>query len=210
MAGSLAIVKRALTRLSAEHLIERARAHLAALAGNPRFPIPVPALAVIEVATDALEHAEAEFLNNGGRRDRLARNERKRDLYRLLVLLASYVQVTSGGDPEAIASAGFPLRRKPQPAGPLPAPGNLRASAIALIGVVKLHWGRVRHRSGYEVQTRVADPQLLDDWRPLTALGANYYSATGLQSGVVHCFRVRAIGAAGPGPWSDIAMEKPR
>lgn len=210
MANRITLLKRALTRLNAAQLIERARAHVAALTGNALFPDPRPTLASIEDAIAALVIADAVVLNNGGRKDYLARDQRMRELHNLLVLLAAYVQVQSSGDPEAILSTGFPLRKRPEPAGPLPAPSDLRAEASALSGVIKLRWARVRHHQFYEVQYRSSDPQRSGDWEPLTQLSRNSCSATGLQGGVAYSFRVRAVGAAGPGPWSDVATERPR
>lgn len=210
MASKIVLVKRALTRLSAAQLIERACAHVAALTGNALFPDPQPDLVTIANAITALVLADDAVLNNGGRQDYLARDQRMRELHSLLVLLAAYVQMQSRGDAEAILSTGFPLRKRPVPAGPLPAPGNLRAEASALSGIIKLHWARVRHRKLYEVQFRTNDPQGPGNWDALTQLSRNSCSATGLQSGVPYSFRVRAVGAAGPGPWSDVATERPR
>lgn len=210
MQNTISLVKRALTRLSAAQLIERARAHIVALSGNALFPDPRPPLANIEDAIAALVLADDAVVNNGGRQDHMARNQRMRELHFLLVLLAAHVQVQSKGDPEAILSAGFPLRKKPEPAGPLPAPGNLRAEATDLDGVIKLRWARVRHRVFYEVQFRSSDPQGQGNWEPLTQLSNNHCITSGWQSAVAYGFRVRAVGAAGPGPWSDVAMERPR
>lgn len=209
MASSLARVKRALTRLSAAQLIDRARAHVVALSGNPWFPSPQPSLAVIEAAIDALVEADAAVLTNGGRQDYLARNQRMRELKDLLILLAAYVQVQSGGDAERILSTGFGVRAKAGPAGPLLAPANLRARFMPLAGMIHLHWGGVRRRLLYEVQIRAGHGALPEDWTPLIAIAYNYFNATGLASSVDYSFRVRAIGAAGPGPWSDIAVERP-
>lgn len=206
MANKLHQVKRALTRLSAAQLIDRARAHVAALTGNPHFPNPVPSLASIEAATVAVELADAERLNNDGKQDRLALRVRMSGLKDLLVLLAAHVQVASGGDAEIIVSAGFAVRRKPQPAGPLPAPANLRARLAPLRGAIHLHWRGVRHRSGYEVEIAPGDAQ----WRRLLAQSSTYCTVQGLESAVTYRFRVRAFGAAGQGPWSDIAVDRPR
>lgn len=208
MVTFLFFVKLNISRLTPAKLIERARALVIALTGNLSFPTPTPTTVAITAGADALELADAAVINNGGRQDYLARNERMRELRDLITLLGSYVQVTSGGDPEKILSAGFQTRKVAAPIGLLPAPKNLRAESTAMPGVIDLRWDRVRGRLIYVLEINLGDPLLEIDWKPLVLLGRNAYSAEGLTSGKFCSFRVRAIGAAGPSPWSDTAIEK--
>lgn len=210
MATSLHIVKLALSGLSPAQLVERARAIVLALTGNADFPTPAPALVDITAATDALEEADAAVLNNGGRQDRLACGTRMQELHELLVLLGAYVQVTSTGDPEKILSSGYRLRKSREPVGPMGAPANLRAEASKLSGVIDLTWNREAGRMFYEGQIATADPLVEANWKALVNLSNNRYTAQGLSKGTAYFFRVRAVGAAGPGPWSDLATEQPR
>jgi hypothetical protein len=210
MATPLFLVKLAIIGLTPAQLIERARALFIALTGNADFPTPTPTLAVLDAAADALEAAEAAVINNGGRQDYLARNERDTDLRSLITLLGSYVQVTSGGDPEKILSAGFQTRKVAAPLGLLPAPGNLRAVASSLPGVIDLRWDRVRGRLIYQVEICEGDTLLPENWKPLILLGRNAHTAVGLTSHKDYSFRVRAIGAAGPSPLSDTATQQPK
>ena len=210
MATILFFVKLNISGLTPPQLVERARALVIALTGNAAFPTPTPTTAAITAGADALEVAEAAVINNGGRQDYLTRNVRERELRDLITLLGSYVQVTSGGDPEKILSAGFQTRKEATPIGLLPAPQNLRALATTMPGVIDLRWERVRGRLIYVLQINTGDPLVEVDWVNLVLLGRNAYSATGLTSGKNISFRVQAIGAAGPGPWSDPAIEKPK
>ncbi|MBK9149107.1 MAG: fibronectin type III domain-containing protein [Flavobacteriales bacterium] len=210
MATLLYIVKLALSGLSPAALVERARAIIAALTGNADFTTPVPTLAAVGAAADAVEAADTAVLNNGGKQDYLARNLRVQELRDLLVLLGAYVQVTSGGDPEKILSAGYPYRKAPEPVGPLPAPGNLRVEVNKLAGQLDLAWDRVVGRMFYEAQSNSTDPAVEADWKSLVNQSDNTYSATGLTGNKLYYFRVRAVGAAGAGPWSDPAAERPR
>ncbi|MBK7555695.1 MAG: fibronectin type III domain-containing protein [Flavobacteriales bacterium] len=125
-------------------------------------------------------------------------------------MLGSYVQVTSGGDPEKILSAGYPTRKPAEPVGPMGKPGDLRATANKLVGVIDLRWKSVKGRMFYEAQINDVDINVEVNWKPLKNLSDNMYKVTGLESGKAFSFRVRAVGAAGPGPWSDPATEKPR
>ena len=210
MATLLYFVKLALTGLSPAKLVERARAILAAMTGNAVYATPVPTLAVVTTATDAVEAADTAVLNNGGKQDYLTRDLRAQELRDLLTLLGSYVQVTSGGDPEKILSAGYPTRKPPEPVGPMGKPGDLRATANKLVGVIDLRWKSVKGRMFYEAQINDVDIKVEVNWKALKNLSDNMYKVTGLESGKAYSFRVRAVGAAGPGPWSDPDTEKPR
>ena len=210
MLAPLFFVKLALTGLTASQLIDRANAHVAALTANPVYPTPNPTIITIKAAITALDAAETNVINNGGRQDYLIRNQRMKELRDLLTLLGSYVQVTSGGDPEKIVSAGFKTRKVATPVGILPAPGNLRAVASLLLGVIDLRWDRVAGRLIYQLFICIGDPLVEANWKPLVLLGSNAHSAKDLISGTPYTFRVQAIGAAGPSPMSDTATEKPR
>lgn len=203
------LIKLGIVGLTPSQLIERARALVIALTGNLAFVTPAPTLAAITAAADALEAAEAAVINNGGRQDYLVRNERERELRNLITMLGSYVQVTSGGDPELIASAGFQTRKVAEPVGLVAQVGNLRAKAGVLPGVIDLRWDRVRGRLIYQVEICEGDPLLPENWRLLILLGSNTHQAIDLTSARAYTFRVRAIGAAGPGPVSDTATAKP-
>ncbi len=210
MATLLYFVKLALTGLSPAKLVERARAIIAAMTGNAVYTTPAPTLAVVTTATDAVEAADTAVLNNGGKQDYLTRDLRAQELRDLLTLLGSYVQVTSGGDPEKILSAGYPTRKPAEPVGPMGKPGDLVATANKLVGVIDLRWKSVKGRMFYEAQINDVDINVEVNWKPLKNLSDNVYKVTGLESGKAFSFRVRAVGAAGPGPWSDPATEKPR
>lgn len=202
-------VKLGLEGLPPMEVVERGRAHVAALTGNLTYPTPVPTLAAITAASDALETAEIAVTNNGGRQDTLIRNERLRELKELIKQLAGYVQAVSGGDPVLIASAAFTTRKLPEPVGVLPAPGNLRVRITSLPGELNVRWDGVKDRRIYQLQINSTDPLVEADWSPLVMTGKNFFTATGLTSHKVYSFRVNAVGADGVGPWSDIAASKP-
>lgn len=203
------IVKLGLDGLGPMEIVERGRAHVTAMTGSLTYPTPTPALALITTACDALETAEIAVTTNGGRQDTLVRNERLRDLKDLIRELAGYVQAVSQGDPEKIASAAFPMRKKPEPAGVLPAPGNLRVRITLLAGELNTRWDAVVDRHIYELQINDGDPLVEDNFRTLALIGKNYFTAKELTSHRAYTFRVRAIGAEGEGAWSDIATSKP-
>jgi hypothetical protein len=45
-------------------------------------------------------------------------------------------------------------------------------------------------------------------WQAVKSVTASKFTVTGLTPGAVYAFRVRAVGAAGVGPWSDEAVRR--
>ncbi len=190
-------------------VIERGRAHVVAMTGNPVYATPTPPLATITAACDAAESAEIAVTTNGGKQDHIIRNERLEELKELIRELAGYVQAVSQGDEEKIASAAFATRKLPEPSGVPPAPGNLRVRITTKPGELSIRWGGVEDRRIYQLQINDSDPLVEANWTLLLMLSKNFHTATGLISHKAYSFRVCAVGADGIGPWSDIATSKP-
>jgi hypothetical protein len=108
-------------------------------------------------------------------------------------------------DAAALQSGGWQLRGTAAPIGPLPAPANLSATGGDQEGEVDLGWQPVNGRDTYlaEHATSATGP-----WTQFYVGKKSSATATGLTSGTLYWFRVRAIGAAGPGPWSDPAQTR--
>lgn len=203
-------VKIDLEGLNASGTVERARNHVVSMTGNPFTLTPIPALALVTAAADALEAADLVYEKNGGRLDLLARNERLRELRELIKDLGGYVQAVCGGDAEKITSTAFGVRALPSPPQLMPAPGNLRAVSTDMPGELRLRWSRVRNKKSYVIQWTDADPLVEANWTMLDITPKNFYTKTGLDRNKTYSFRVLAVGAAGAGPASDIAVAQPR
>jgi hypothetical protein len=123
-----------------------------------------------------------------------------------LTRLAAYVEAAGAGDPAKLASSGFEQRAGPAPVGPLPQVESLAATAGDHDGTLDLAWDRVPGATGYEVyrSTDVTQPA---GWAFACSCARSSATVEGLASGTRHWFRVRAVGAAGPGPWSDPATK---
>jgi len=113
--------------------------------------------------------------------------------------------MTAVGDALKIQSAGFSVKSTAAPVGELPAPQNLSATGGDLEGECDLHWNPVNGRTNYvgEHRTTPSGP-----WIQFYAGKKSSATATGLVAGTQYDFRVRAVGAAGPGAWSDIAQSR--
>jgi hypothetical protein len=90
--------------------------------------------------------------------------------------------------------------------GDLPAPGDLTANVGDDEGEIDLGCDPVTGAGSYEWQCRLhADGNA---WQPAKTSTTSKITLTGLTPGALYGFRVRAIGAAGPGAWSDEASKR--
>jgi hypothetical protein len=188
--------------------IQKANDIVAAMTGNANFTTPSPALAAVTTKSDdaaaafsSREQAKAEL---DEKQEALATAEA--DLDATLTALAAYVANASGGDAEKILSSGMEVNGSPAPVGPMPQVINLLATANGAEGVVTLKWKAVKGAKSYEVQAS-PDPFTSSSWMPKDPVTKAVCTLGGLPSSSRCWFRVRAIGTAGPGPWSDPAIK---
>lgn len=199
----MAKVKLNLDRLTDPELVALANAHSAAMTGNANFTTPLPTATALTTATTNVSNALAALAAaRTAVATAMTNKETTRDaLEALLTQRGSYVELTSAGDEAKIESAGFSVRGTPAPVGPLPAPGNLVSTTGDTEGEIDLAWNPVRGAGSYEVVCMINTPP--GAWQPVQTVTASRLAATGLTPGTVYAFRVRAVGAAGPGAWSD-------
>ena len=139
---------------------------------------------------------------NGGKVETAAKKARRAELVSFMRQLAAYVTLTSDGDLEKLLSSGFPYQ-KPERSrvGILPAPaaptlrfgrksGQLDATASPIYGAGSYNW-RIALASAPTTFVQTAQ----------TAGGR--YSFQGLTPGQAYNVEVNAVGAVGPGDWSD-------
>jgi hypothetical protein len=93
------------------------------------------------------------------------------------------------------------------PSAPI-APASLTASVVDVL-TVGLNWADCPHATGYEIQRMIAPG---GTYATVSTVGATAtsYSDPGLSTGTNYVYRVRALDAAGPSPWSnEAAVETP-
>lgn len=133
----------------------------------------------------------------------MARRQQRARLEALLRSLALYVQQAGNGDPLVLLGSGFPLRKTAQPAGQLPAPGNLRVVRGQVSGQLKVRCNKVVRAGSYQWRyAAVATPGAWTLADP--TLGASHVF-DGLVPGTCYIVQVRAVGSAGPSDWSEAA-----
>jgi len=190
-------VKLGIAGLSSAALVEKGRLHVEKLTGNPDYTLPAGFLPSLSAACDALEEANVQVRENGGKSDHLLRRERVIDLHNLLKDLMGYVQAQSGGDLEKINSAGFQAKkRKGSPVGIPAAPAELRVLETTLPLEFKLIWDGVPGRIYYEVWVST-DGQAT--WSLLGQTSKNSHLHSGLTEGKSYSYKVNAVTTAGAG-----------
>ena len=74
-------------------------------------------------------------------------------------------------------------------------------------GMIDLHWNAVKRGFNSYVVERTTDPAGQTGWGNAEVVTKSSLTLSGLVSGTRYWFRARAIGTAGPGPWSDPATK---
>lgn len=202
------IVKLGLSRISPSALLVKARNMVQQITGNVNFATPTPPLATVTAACDVLETAINAHDLNPGPSEVTDRDIAFESVKQLVVDLGGYVQAASNGDLDKIKSAGCQVRKSPSPIGKLPAPPDLLAQTTAYAGRIEVRWGGVKGRNTYALELCAGDPNVAANWSMLALTSKNRYTAEDLKSDTVYSFRVKAIGAAGASPLSDVAQAK--
>jgi hypothetical protein len=150
--------------------------------------------------------ADAIGKQNAARMAIVVRETLRGELETMMTQLAGYVEAATAGDESKILSAGMQVRSAVAPVGPLPAPLNLSATAGDMEGHMDLSWQPVAGSSSYEVDCKLHSDTAT--WERVKSVTASKLTVEALTPGALYAFRVRAIGAAGAGPWSDEAVRR--
>lgn len=136
---------------------------------------------------------------------RVARRNKTKALRKLVNEFAGAAEGVYAGDAASLTAIGLPLRASAQPVGILPAPANLRTYHGPLDDSIKARWNTVKGRTHFEMECATSPNG------PFTRAymgGETSCICPGLTPGTEYWFRVRAWGAAGPSPWSDLARRR--
>lgn len=206
--ATMAQVKLETQNLTDGEIIASGLAIHTAMTGNAAFPNPCPPLVaflgLVNAADTKRTAYEAAVLT--AEMLRVEKDAAIGELTQAMSCQAGYVGSASGGNAALILSAGMQVRNTPSPVGEPAQVANLRVIANSLAGALAVDWDKVYGARSYEVETSV-DPLGPDTWGNRKTVTGSRTKLTGLPS-VTRCWvRVRAIGAAGPGAWSDPAVK---
>jgi hypothetical protein len=174
---------------------------LTAMAGNPSYPTPSPALAAVTSALNDFTTALANAAD-GGITLTSIKNDKRAVLVALLRELANYVQVACNGDLTILLGSSFPIQ-KPQhyPVGILPAPVNVALALGALSGQLDASMPPVFGAAIYNWRVSAATAPTVVLQAAQTTSAGNTFS--GLTPGLIYTVEVNAVGSAGPSDWSN-------
>lgn len=202
----MAKIKTDLRNLSVPELITKGQEVGAALTGNVTFDSISAKVTAFTAAVGLLVTKNSGYLAAKQTADQKL-TERDNQVTTVEELFRQLASASEGVNTDAaqLESGGWTLRGSAAAIGPMPAPQDLAATAGDLEGTSDLQWDVVRGVDSYVVECASS---ATGPWTQTYIGKKSSCTATGLTSGQIYYFRVRAIGAAGPGPWSDIAQKR--
>jgi hypothetical protein len=174
------------------------------LTDNPYVEDPNPTLVALVALITA---ADAAINDYNATKTLLALKKQVRDdaiaaLKAALMTEAATVQTATGGDKVKILSTGFKVKATPSPIGVPDQVVDLKVTSGADEGVLKAVWKPVRGAMSYEIESS-PDPITPTSWVSKGTVTKAQASVNSFTSGQRISLRVRAVGSAGPGAWSD-------
>lgn len=185
-----------------------AEAVVTAMTGNPNFTTPSPPLADITTKNTTF-NTKMQTIATLEAQLRTAYSEKedaRAELEQELTYLANYVEGAAKGDAAKIESAGMQVRSGTTPVGTPEAPTGLTATFGDFDGEIDLSWEPVKGAATYEVDFRLHNGTA--EWARAKSTTSSRTTVGGMTSGQQYAFRVRAVGSAGPGPWSDETVKR--
>jgi hypothetical protein len=179
-------------------ILTYAQSIVTAMAGNARFPSPVPTLAVLTAAIAVLQTAESSALART-KGTVTVRNDKRAALVVLLQQLRGYVQTIADADAEnsaaIIQSSGFAVKKTA-----VRKPRVFAATQGAVSGAAKLVTRSAGPRSAYDWAYSIDAGK---SWVLLPSTVQAKTTATGLPAGVTVLFRFRSVTRIGEADWSQ-------
>jgi hypothetical protein len=184
------------------------RSLIAATSGKPQFAdIEPPDIEFIAMADEYEESLiDATRTVAEGQHKVTVKDKNRGRLERMAIVRSLSVDIHSDGDETFIRSAGLAPRAGRRAIGSLDKPQHLRAKMGTRTGEIFLQWEPVYGAKTYVLECRFHGASL-GDWSQAKILTNSRFFLKGLVPGQEYAFRVRAVGAAGEGPWSDEAIK---
>lgn len=211
-------VKLDLKSLTDTEITDLLRLVVTKMTANADFPTPEPALSALTGDANSIDAliAQRDALLQAAQEKTLlirsARDAAETDLSQQADYVQRRVAVLSGPiDPAwrkaRIVGAGMEPADDPTPVGPMPKIAGLVATQGDSDGEIDLHWNPVKRGLKSYIVERTSDTAGQTGWGNADVVTKSSAVISGLVSGTRYWFRARAVGSAGPGPWSDAATK---
>ena len=176
------------------------------------IPVEVPGPPQFTVLSGELHQADLEAVN----KDLLKMQIRDAKHVECLIALTIFGQYAvmkaiKYKDMSYIEGIGFEKAKKPggnrkaKPEGPIGAPDHFTVGYGAISGTVIFKFGKVKGAAHYDVQVCYTDPNNEESWAlAATFINTRHMQMGGYEPGKYCMFRVRCLGAAGYGPWTQV------
>jgi hypothetical protein len=173
--------------------VNKAKHIIKAMTGNPHFPSPIPSLADVDIAADALDNAQIAL--DGSKLKTVQRNAAEAILDSLMSSLQGYVDAASRQDKAKILSAGFDVRDPRTKPAILACPTELGASSTKMEGEVKLDWKAIKKKNFYIVEAAQAIEG--STYKIVAQPTKSSVVVSGLVPGERYRFRISVVNGAG-------------
>jgi hypothetical protein len=203
----MAKVKLTHTRLGTAEYIVRMKEIDTSLTGNAVFAALAAKRAAFLLKVQVLEakNTAYEAQVNLARTGLTERNAARREVEAAARALANASEGETT-DAAELLGGGWHLRgSSTAPVGPMPAPQDLNSTGGHLEGESDVYWKPVKGRETY-IGEHSESPT--GPWIQFYIGKKARATASGLTSGSFNYFRIRASGANGRGPWSDIKRSR--
>lgn len=201
MSYSNVILNFSTSRYSDLELIAKGEFIIEHLTGNTHFPTPFPMLAELTEATEMFNVAYTKAVD-GSRVDTINKNNSRAEYEALIKRVARYCETESNGDEASIVSAGFEVRKKRDPIGPLPNATGLTVNYGQNSGEVILECDVIKNALMYAFQFTESPVTPTSVWTNVSCT-TRKISATGLSRGVEYVFRVAGMNSDPSRNWSE-------
>ncbi len=212
----MTIVKADISRATAGEIKDKLTLVATKLTGNGSFPAPPSAPAALTAQALLITNKLAAITAHDFAGQQLTIDLRGlREAGAVMINQnATYVQTTvnqlTGTDESraaAVVSAGYTVVDATTPVGPMPKVENVKVTQGDADATLDAGWDPIVRGLQTFVVEATLDPAALTGWFQAGLTKKSTLTITGLTSGQRYWVRVRAIGAAGPGPWSDPATK---
>ncbi|QNL49147.1 fibronectin type III domain-containing protein [Olivibacter sp. SDN3] len=177
---------------------------ITAMADNPHFGTPVPALEDVQILVDDFREKLAST-RRGSPLNTSEKNHSRQILEGELKKLAFYVNTVADGALHVILSSGFPVRQS-RTSVDIPAiPERLRLMDTSQSGQLRLDFNAVKGAWEYEYRYATSlDEQGEPDWEQLfTSTSSRNNVLAPLEPGIICRVKVRSRNGKGVSDWSE-------